>query len=116
MVGSPLLLAFSSSFESDPKTRKVPSADRLRPTYPAAIAAVWGIEPFMPWTSEPSGRRTGIPVEPSAKHGEQISGPPKAKVPRPSSASASVEENRLVEKPPSAGMPTYFVVHPSGPR
>ena len=36
-------------------------------------------EPFMPWTRLPSGRRTGIPVEPSAKQGEQILAPPKAK-------------------------------------
>ena len=55
---------------------------------PAGLAAGWGIEPAMPWTSSPFGRWIGSPVLPSAKQGEQISGPPKAKVSRPASASS----------------------------
>ena len=36
-------------------------------------------EPAMPWTRGRPSRWTGSPVLPSAKHGAQISGPPKAK-------------------------------------
>ena len=58
----------------------------------------------------------GFPVLPSGKHGEQISGPPKASVPRLESAPMRLELKGTVDGVPSAGMPTYFVDQPSSPR
>ena len=84
---------------------------------PAGSAAGPGsIEPAIPCTRLPSGRWTGMPVLPSAKQGEQMSGPPKAKVSRLGSASARVEEKGPVALGSSAGMPTYVVLQPSAPR
>ena len=57
-----------------------------------------------------AGQVRGMPVEPSAKQGEQISGPPKAKV---SKAGVGFErgsrQRATVEGVALAGMPTYSV-------
>ena len=74
--------AFGSSFALEPKMKWAPSAERWRPMKPAGSAFGSAIEPASPWISSPFGRWIGLPVEPSAKQGEQISGPPKAKVPK----------------------------------
>src|SRR5262249_18466564 len=92
-----------------------PSAERRLPMKPAGCAVGWWIEPAIPCTSSPLGRWSGFPVDPSSKQGEQISGPPKARVPSPEAASAGGEENGAVAKGSFAGIPTYFVVHPSSP-
>ena len=59
--------------------------------------------------------RTGIPEDPSVKHGSQMSGPPKANVSSALSASEGVEENGAVLAVTSDGMPTYFVTQRSLP-
>ena len=94
---SPFELPSGSNWEVEPKTRCSPSAERSLGDEAVGFGAGPGsAEPAMPWTSSPFGRWTGMPVEPSAKQGEQISGPPKAKVSRPASASRRVEEKGAV--------------------
>src|SRR6478752_3937471 len=116
MVTSPVELS-GSNCEVEPKTRCVPSPDIGRPTKPAVVAVCPGsFEPAIPWTRLPSGRWTGIPVLPSAKHGSQMLPPPKAKVERPSSACSSGEPKGGEEGALSAGIPTYVVDQPFSPR
>ena len=79
----------------------------------------------MPSTNSPFGSRRGTLVDPSGKHGEQMFGPPNAKVVRPLSASISDDANGPDALGLSDGMPTYSVDQPlelrvarygSGPR
>ena len=102
-----------SNCEVELKTRWSPSAENRFLTRPSSLAGVEGsIDPFIPWTRLPFGMCRGTPWVPSAKHGLQISGPPKAKVPSDGSASARVEENGDDADGLFAGIPTYEVVQP----
>src|SRR6476660_8735614 len=69
-----------SNREVEPKTRWVPSSERALATYPLGVSPGGFSVPRIPWTRAPFGIRTGMPLEPSEKHGSQIVGPPKAKV------------------------------------
>src|SRR5262249_43255721 len=73
-------------------------------------------EPAIPWTTLPSGIRTGIPLVPSAKHGAQRSFPAKATVPRFEAAPPKAGEKGCAEGVSVAESPTYWVVQPSSPR
>ena len=72
--------------------------------------------PAMPFSMVPFERRSGMLVEPSAKHGSQMSSPPNANWLSPLSASRSGEPNEPGSAMPPEGRPTYPVVQPLAPR
>src|SRR5262245_56905756 len=85
--------------------------------YPSGDASGPGsMEPAMPCTTEPSGRRTGIPVLPSEKRGEHMPGPAKATVERSADSAAGVDENGPWAGGPPTLIPTYLVCQPEGVR
>jgi hypothetical protein len=80
-----------------PKTKCDPSAENRLATSPAGSAPFGPSDPLIPSIRLPSGSLRGTLVEPSAKQGAHVLGPPKAKESSWGSASSRWEANGPTE-------------------